>query len=226
MSIYFNGTSSYVNLSEPSILDFSPQSDFTIMGWVWFANFGTIIGKRYSSASIQYQLYGDNDSGDTFAAARLGGATILGSVAIQTSWHHVCLVNYESSPSNWSGYVLVDGGNTDETSPVAAGTQSGDAHVLIGARRGTNNTNTGYMLEGTVEDIRFYNRALSKPEVETIYVLRGRDRIYYGLVGRYFCMDGYPSQIATGTGRIRDEGLYKNNGTPINSPTYDASSVI
>ena len=76
--------------------------------------------------------------------------------------------------------------------------------------------------DGLLDDIRFYNRTLSANEMLTMFTLRGKDRIFNGMIDRWRMGERAPGQTATGAGSVRDAGSLPQNGTGVNAPVYRA----
>lgn len=76
-------------------------------------------------------------------------------------------------------------------------------------------------LDGLLADVRVYTRALSLAELQTIFTLLGEDNIVLGLHWRWMQRELSPGTAATVAGSIIDfAGNF--NGTPVNSPVYQA----
>lgn len=58
---------------------------------------------------------------------------------------------------------------------------------------------------GVMEDVRYYTRALSLAEVQTINACRGTDGILQSLIARYLMQDG-PAGAVPGAGQVKDRG--------------------
>lgn len=76
-------------------------------------------------------------------------------------------------------------------------------------------------LDGLLEDIRVYTRALSLNELLTMFTLRGKDNIINGLFWNWKMNERAPGQTATVASSIID-AVGNFNGSPINSPVYQA----
>lgn len=76
--------------------------------------------------------------------------------------------------------------------------------------------------DGLIDDVRIYNRALSLAELQTMFALKGRDRIFRGLVNRWRMAERGEGQTATVASSVRDWGSAPFNGSPVASPTYRA----
>ena len=78
--------------------------------------------------------------------------------------------------------------------------------------------------DGLLADIRVYTRALSLAELQTIFTLLGEDHIVHGLQWRWMQRELSPGTAATVAGSIIDfAGNF--NGTPVNSPVYQAGNL-
>ncbi len=75
-------------------------------------------------------------------------------------------------------------------------------------------------LDGSIDDTRVYDRALSLAELQTMLVLLGKDNIVFGLLHRWTQAEKAPGQTATVTGSIKDFGSGQFNGDPLGTPTY------
>lgn len=78
---------------------------------------------------------------------------------------------------------------------------------------------TGEVWDGTMEDVRVYDRLLMDNEIATIYTCRGADGIVHGLVSRWKMLEGYPTQVVSGAGVVKDRSS-GYDGTPTNSPVW------
>ncbi len=170
-ALQFNGNNSYVNIPDPvsGILDFDINSNFTLSAWVNPNNLGNqpfIIDKRHS--------FGGPISGYTFyleftgfPSLRLGNGSVAngysaggGPYAIGT-WH----------------YYTISVNRTGNATFYADGTQLGTANVSgfgdIGGVQsifiGTKDATASNTLNGLIDDVRVYNRALSASEIAELY---------------------------------------------------------
>ena len=138
------------------------------------------------------------------------------STAINTGqWYHMGFV-YDGS----NVIFYRDGVQNGSSSKTGTIDTSGSVEVRIADNPGPSRLE----LDGFVEDCRIYKRALSLPEVQTIYAARGHDGIIDGLLHRWLLNEGAPGTAATGTGSIKDlTGAV--NGTPASSPSYRVSEL-
>lgn len=75
-------------------------------------------------------------------------------------------------------------------------------------------------VDGIMEDVRLYSRALSAKEIQHIFVNRGIDGIVNGLEHRYPMDELAKGVAATGAGTIVDVGPRQRNLDPVASPVY------
>ena len=162
-ALSFNGTSAYVDLGNPAALQLT--GSMTLSAWVFpTANppdDGQIIAK--SSSSDGWQLKTTPDTG-----VRTFGLTVsTGSAGIQrnsqtvlslNTWYYVAGV-YNSSARTLDLYVngVLDDGVLSGVVPAVQNNST--ANVNVGRRTG------GYLFNGTIDDVRIYNRALTAAEI-------------------------------------------------------------
>jgi arabinan endo-1,5-alpha-L-arabinosidase len=107
----------------------------------------------YNGSSSHNNLYFELEQ----SGAHQSAATAIG--ALQSgAFHHIAAVR-----SGVDGYVYIDGVQV-ATSGSLVNPVSSAGHAYIG----NSGFSTGYF-NGTIEDVRIYNRALSATEIEEIY---------------------------------------------------------
>ena len=174
-----NAVQDYVfNFYSPNVINTGNSltiiKDLTLSGWVNFtstsSSSGTIISKHISSSStpyFTYQLYIENNG----AKFRIGTTTYTIITGNKTNlndgkWHHI-LGTYDGSNIN----LYVDG-VSDATAVAASGdlnTAVKDTTVGAVIDGGTGSIATGTVFLGNLSNIKIFNKALSAPEVETLY---------------------------------------------------------
>ena len=171
----FDGGEDYVSVGTTNTYNFS--SDFSISAWVKipsdFSSIDTILNRAngnylLGSPDLGYTLVSRNISGNMWIAFDIGGslaestATWNSSSPPDDQWHHLIAVrNGNTSTIYW-----------DTVSKASNTTDVGDFSVLgqslyIGATF----TTTLETFQGSMDDVRIYNRALSATEIKQLYNL-------------------------------------------------------
>ncbi len=160
-ALSFDGTNDYVDVGAPSTL--AVTSGFSASAWVKSSNLN---GRRGVVSKVatgsDYIMIETNGATFRVAAGNLSGtSTILSSGTIDTNWHHV-VFNYDGTTSS----LYVDG--VFVTSAIVNlspyGWNTGGVWLLGGHESGF-----ASYYNGSLDDIRIYNRALSAAEVATLY---------------------------------------------------------
>ncbi|XAL99094.1 cadherin-like domain-containing protein [Phycisphaeraceae bacterium D3-23] len=152
-AITFDGVDGYADT--PFVLDPSATA-FSASVWVNFdtipqSGSGVILSQRNGSGVGRSWLY-INSSGQlrsSLGAGSLGSATALTA----GSWHHVAI-----SHDGTTLRLYLDGDLVDS---AAATMESTDGGMVIGG----NKSNSAHFMDGTVDELRVYDRALSGHEV-------------------------------------------------------------
>jgi len=164
-ALSFDGTSSYVDLGNPSLLQLT--GSFTLSAWVKAtgnpADDGQIVAKSDSASG--WQLKTSPDTGpQTFGVAVSSGTgqrTQRYSTTVRTLgvWYHVAGV-YDSGARMLDIYV--NGVRDDGVlmGAIPASNLNSAVNVNIGRRSG------GFYFNGVIDDVRIYNRALTQAEVQ------------------------------------------------------------
>ncbi len=166
-SLAFNGKDQWIDLGNPAILNLGgPISmaawvrptalddyrDVVAHGYRWDPSYNLAL--RIYSGAYQFTYW---DSVDHMASAPVPAEDV-------GSWVHLCGVFDGTSYYVYRNGALV-GSTSDATAPVAV---SG-AIWAIGARAPQPTGGANYLLQGQIDDVRIYGRALSGAEVETLY---------------------------------------------------------
>jgi hypothetical protein len=165
----FNGSSQYLSHAHIPELDFG-TGDFSVSFWIkpsgsWGGTTRGIIGQKSNDSAPGWQVY--HDAGDTNAVRlRLGDASGNGSD----------LMGVAVAPGVWT-YVTVErksGVLYGYSNGAPSGTSIADTKNVSG---GSANFNIGYAdtwtayYQGSLDDVRIYNRALSAQEVAALYAM-------------------------------------------------------
>jgi hypothetical protein len=164
---------------------------------------------RMVAGNIQFRLY-RTAAGDTDAVAPY--ATLV----VNTLYH--IAATWVTSGANTSIEIFI---NAVSNVSQANTTNTPVSDIMYIARNSASSTN---YLDGAVEDLKFYNRALSLTEIEAIYYSAGNDNIVYGLLNRWpMAIEAQSGSTIAGTGAVKDIIDPNNHFTPAGSPTYSDS---
>ena len=166
--LYFDGSNDYVSVADANSLDLA--NNFTIS--VWFKPAVLTQTNRYLLSKLKtgtdvdnaYSIiweYVDNTiefySGDyTGTAPRTGSGISISD----TSWHHVV---YSYDGTTWAGYK--DGTNVFSVARTFS-LNSSNKPLILG---NLNAVGGNFFANGSIDDVRIYNRALSADEIASLY---------------------------------------------------------
>ena len=169
----FDGVDDYINLSEPSTLSFTGSGVFTISFWVDYNNDSGGGGGAISKAGspFEYSIIAQPTSGgnllfNTWTSG--GGAGPYNAIDggntphSKEGWHYFVIT---ADGTNARGYV--DGSQKWIVTNNAQVMSDTSANFLIGVA-GSPLSN---YFNGTIDEIRIYNRALSSDEIKRSYAL-------------------------------------------------------
>ena len=158
-------TDDFVNLGQASNLNFDTDADdFTIAMWFKIASgdTGTLICKGGdTSGDRQYHIY---YSSSDYIAVNIGGTVVNTNAYDDGNWHHVAVVNFDDSGTQ-KFRIYIDG------SSVGLGTSgsgSNSLDVLLGARRGSSNSNTAFLFDGSMANVAIYSDAKTQSQIQDI----------------------------------------------------------
>lgn len=184
----FNGTSDYVLVPDSNSLDVS--GNFTLSAWVkWnqFKNYGVIAQKNSGGGtnSINYGLW----SYDTNIIGYIGNGTTGNSVSVNYTtagistgnWY---LISFVSDGVNLKLYI--NGQLVSSASQTIA--PAGNAYPFY-------ISDPTYSINGLIDDVRIYSRAITQEEIDSLY----KSEVYY----RYFYTNNVNRDI---NGNISDSG--------------------
>jgi len=158
-ALYFEPTNqSYIDFGSPSSLQFA--GDFTVSAWVNFTG-GTLNPRVFSyGADSGYELLTGEASGNRHFGMNIGGVKFnSGPTSPPGVWHFVAAQLAGSVAS-----IFVDGAFIGTVTNAAAPTFSGDLNFGRKSLGGFDN-----YWGGTINGVRFYNRALSLNELAQLY---------------------------------------------------------
>jgi hypothetical protein len=172
----FDGSSTYVNLTNNASLSFDRTNTFSLCSWIntTSTNGGTIISKfnqqsPYPGWSFGFQGTGvlQEDLLSNLGTSQLSVATV--STINNGTWNFVCGTYNGSSAA--SGIQLYINGANVSTTVVSNNLVSSiltTVPVLIGGRS-SNGSGVAILWPGRIDDARVYNRVLSASEIAAMY---------------------------------------------------------
>jgi len=181
-AFHFDGSSSYISVKDNLYLRLY-ETDFTQNAWVkldaYNPSYGSVIlGKRIpgvANAGYTFSIGGITNTPGMLTEGTVhfgpGGGTGNNSygtkIVTLNQWHMVtCVYSY----ANLTLSIYVDGVLDNVTPNIAAVNATVGANIYIGMDD-PNSTDNGYYIQGTLDDIRIYNRAVSASEVQKLYKL-------------------------------------------------------
>lgn len=190
MGLELDGSTGFLDCGD----NLDGTADMTVSAWV-----------RRNSTGARHEIFSKEGVGDgwglTVLASNLpefgvfdgafpvvDGSTVIAAGSI----YHLCGVRDDSA-----GLLRMYVNGVEESTAAAGGPPAASASNLNLGRRPDD---TRYF-DGTLEDLRVYNRVLSPAEIEIMYQSRGRDKIFQGLLGRWISEERAPGTIlSTGGG--------------------------
>jgi len=148
----FNGTSTYIGIPTISI-----PTAVTASAWVYSSNFSQnafIIGKN--PVNTQWEVFFEASGLKWRGGAPYDNGTSC-SLPANNAWHHIV-----GSQSGAVTALYIDGALC-KTMSVSTPIGNGTGTIEIGRYT------TGYYFNGSIDDVRIYNRALTPAEVSALY---------------------------------------------------------
>ena len=211
-----NTSSQYINLNNPSTYDLTSTGQMTISAWVKSGSsiINSTLGilKRGATNTVnapdQYALTSSNTRWRFMAGNGTTYTEVFGPSGglVANTWYHLTGV---IDAANLSLYI--DG--VSAATPVArpAGSPPVAVSTFIGAMMAGGNA-----WDGTIDEVRIYNRALSADEISRLYRLTTPTGVDTSLKG-YWSLDGKATNWTSGTtGTTADLSSYNNTGTLTN----------
>ncbi len=212
--------SDYVDFGQPAVLEF--DTALTIMCWVFRPDGGQESGLIYHGGGWSDDGWGLHWTGGTtlrFEMQNAGGTPKIATdfTVPYSEWHHVAAT---WSRANNQMRKFLDG--VDQGGP---GTFAADLSPPEVNLRFASVTSQGRYATMLLADARAYDRALSAVELATIVAMQGADGITDGLKLRCLLNEGYPGQVVSGSGAIKD-GAFGNDGTPGSTPEWVEGTIM
>ncbi len=217
----FNGTSSYVEV--PAATSINDLPAMTISAWIYPRSLGgsgipRIVDKSSGTAPLSGWFFRLSTSNFLTFTVDYDGATNLdrgSATAVKlNTWQHV-LVTWDGSSSQTGIRMYINGA---EVSYTAVSDGVGNRVADNGSKMAIGNDAqaNGRVFDGTIDDVRMYNRVISADEIKRLYKMGGtfnigvsrKDTMTDNLVG-YWTFDG--EDVAGVT--AYDRSGRGNNGT-------------
>ena len=175
----FDGGDDFISVTDHASLDFGTGTLFSCVAWVKLdvsLTQGVFDKTRQGSGPIQgfswHYNAGVNSMRMTFLTASEGAITVDGSTNIDDgNWHHVAFVlEQRDGTSTTDDFAIYIDGVVESISiagPAATNDLSNALSLTIAARNVSGSIVNN--LQGTVDDPRIYDRALTSNEVFTIH---------------------------------------------------------
>ncbi|MDT8302742.1 MAG: LamG domain-containing protein [Sedimentisphaerales bacterium] len=172
-ALRFDGTPGYVLIPNPGDLTLINQGDFTITMW-----FKQDVVEGIANLLQQTDVNGTGrtlllaDAADGIRAYLGGTSTLSGIIEEAGLWYHVAMIVTEGGTADTIEFYI---NGEPAGTPAQVNSEDCEGDYLIG----TNKTLNGRWINGLVDDMRFYNHALS--EAEILAAMGGADSYPYAL---------------------------------------------
>ena len=159
----FDGVNDRVNIADGNYLDFT--NNFTVAAWVYprkNTGWRTVVLKE-RSGGLCYALYASDDTGKPNAYINIGGGDVgvVGPNSLPLNqWSHLAFTYSSGSFKLYVNGALVRTLNV-----------SGNVTTSTGAFRFGGNAVWSEWLDGIIDEVRLYNRALSASEIASLLTL-------------------------------------------------------
>lgn len=157
-ALALDGWNDWVTVSDHPSLDLSGK--MTLEAWVyprnWMSKGATVLVKEDGAAASVYYLYANEDRNQPLAGARIAGYRTVSGVTQMPpgKWTHLA-ATYDGQYIR----LYIDGAVVD------AQPQTGSIPISGGSLRLGGNAIWGEYLSGWLDDVRVYNRALTRAEI-------------------------------------------------------------
>jgi len=167
-ALSFDGTNDYVEILNDSTLNFSASDSFSVSFWFkgnMPSDYPNLVDKCTHAPYAGYVCSLRTITGYCwFQIADGKGNTPYVSNNINVcddAWHHIVMVRDVASDKI---RIYTDGGNTQSATDTTADSLSNTRSLWIGR-----NWIRSQTIEGTVDEVRIYNRVLSTAEIQEIF---------------------------------------------------------
>lgn len=235
-ALNFDGSDDLINAQSGTSIDNLFQGGGTISAWIktkdWGeGSFGRIANKASDTGATNGFFFSVNNStaptkslrfGRDFSGANGGWNSAANSI-ILSQWQHVVVVYDEDSADNDPTFYIngIVSATTETDSPSGSAVSDAAQSLYIG-----NHSDGTRTFDGSVDDVRIYNRALAQDEIERLYQIgapskvgttpTGNANLKNGLVG-HWTFDG--NDVAWSANKALDKSGQGNHGTITNMST-------
>ncbi len=204
-ALEFDGEDDYVEIPDDSSLRFTSASDVSIVFWAKLEDdAGWIIHNRDDPGGTAYWQIELRPDGNVWSQWRTGATSHIAQSTTSVTdggWHHMAVV-YRGSETNT--IIYIDGEFEDE----ATSSISGNLYESNTLKMGGYNTE---WVNGTIDEVAIYNRALSQEEIQVHYA-EGRAK-FAPKQGRIYGNTRLLMRFDEGSGNPKDSSSYGNDGT-------------
>jgi hypothetical protein len=229
-ALSFDGTNAYVSINGSGSSMNNISSSFTLSTWVRFNSLNadrTYIIEKGSPNGSNFYIWWDAgnsrwDYGFRNSQNTLWKDHFYANTPALNVWHHVMFVFNDSGNTAdlyLNGALVRNDAETDSPDYGGANLILGDDYPLIANRR----------LNGQLDEVRIYNRALSATEVANLYTSSKKifkvsasqnNKLTDGLIGMW----SFNGPDISGT-TVFDRSSQGNNGTLVNGPVVTIGKV-
>lgn len=170
LALTFNGADCYVEMSNSSILN---SSNFTIEAWIYLNadvnnTQARIVSKQENaSKSYSFGIFGKGYGGST-------GNQLLLSIGNGTTWWNFLSTTHLSNQTWYHVAGTQEGttskiyinGQLDKNGTTLTQTTNNTGVLTIGCQKQTAPSYIAFFFNGTIDEVRIYNRALSQQEIQ------------------------------------------------------------
>ena len=168
-ALVFNGTSAFVDLGNPAALQLT--GSMTISAWIKAAAFpvddAAVVSRFTRGAAQGFQFDTTVDTGPRTIGFKLTGASgalmiRYGATTLQLNQWYFMTGVYDAAARTLDVYLNGQLNNGTLLGTVTATQQNSPLNVSIGRRTGL----SGFAFNGTIDEVRIYNRALTQAEIQ------------------------------------------------------------
>lgn len=192
-----------------------PTANMTVCCWFYATNLSTwkmLFGREDASGSQPgwHLEINNNQKGDFHSDHGPNMVNTTTTIQLNT-WYHMLGVR-DTVAGNQRIYL-----NGVQEGSTSYGTiETVTSQMQIGQTLGW--PGEGFL--GVLDDLRFYDRALTDTEIQTIYACKGSDSILYGLQAKWLFIGPEDGVI---TGSVTELSNNEFVGTAVNNPTYKST---